>query len=72
MDEFEDRLLTCEDCGAQFLFSAKEQAYYRERGFQHPPKRCRQCREARRMAREGQAGRPGATIGRLPAGLGRA
>jgi CxxC-x17-CxxC domain-containing protein len=57
MEEFEDRLLTCEDCGAQFVFSAKEQAYYKEKGFAHPPKRCRQCRQARKASREAGSGR---------------
>ena len=59
MDEFEDRLLSCEDCGAQFIFSAKDQAYYKEKGFAHPPKRCRACRQARKASRDGDGGRPG-------------
>ncbi len=37
--------LTCSDCGQEFIFSAKDQAYYSERGFSNDPKRCRNCRE---------------------------
>jgi len=43
----QDKSLTCSDCGAEFVFTAKDQAYYSERGFV-APKRCRNCRDARK------------------------
>jgi CxxC-x17-CxxC domain-containing protein len=52
-----DQNLTCVDCGAEFAFSASEQAFYAERGFS-APKRCKPCRAAAK-ARAGGGGAPG-------------
>ena len=52
-----EQRLTCADCGREFAFSAEEQAFFREKGF-NPPKRCRECRQARKEQREG-GGRKG-------------
>ncbi len=46
--EFQDKVLVCRDCGKEFLFSAGEQAFYAEKGFQNEPTRCRNCRTARK------------------------
>jgi len=46
--EFADRRITCATCGTSFLFSAGEQAFYRDRGFRNEPKRCKACK-ARRL-----------------------
>src|SRR5512144_2717831 len=43
-----DKVLKCRDCGEDFVFTAGEQAFYKERGFQHEPTRCRSCREKRK------------------------
>ncbi len=51
----EDKSITCVDCGEEFLFTASEQAFYRERGLTNEPTRCRTCRE-RRMARRAPSG----------------
>ena len=48
---YEDKTLTCRDCGAQFVFTAGEQAFYAERGFQNEPTRCKACRDARKATR---------------------
>ncbi|MBI4512034.1 MAG: zinc-ribbon domain containing protein [Deltaproteobacteria bacterium] len=56
--EFQDRQLTCIDCGESFLFSAGEQEFYAKKGFKEEPKRCRPCREARKVKR-GPAGSSG-------------
>ena len=48
---YEDKTLVCRDCGAEFVFSAGEQAFYAEKGFQNEPTRCRDCRQARKNAR---------------------
>lgn len=39
--------LKCQDCGAEFEFSERDQKFYEEQGYV-PPKRCRYCREARK------------------------
>ena len=48
--EFEDRTLVCEDCGEEWVFSADEQQFFNERGYQ-TPKRCKPCRQKRKMSR---------------------
>ena len=42
------RELVCEDCGAEFIFTAGEQEFYAEKGLVNKPKRCPDCRKARR------------------------
>ena len=37
---FEEKTLTCVDCGADFTFSAEEQEFYQSKGFENEPKRC--------------------------------
>lgn len=46
-----DRTLTCVDCGAQFVHSADDQAFYEQKGFASDPKRCPSCRASRRAMR---------------------
>lgn len=48
---FEDKTLTCKECGNEFVFSASEQEFYAEKGFQNEPARCPSCRAARRQQR---------------------
>jgi len=43
-----DKTLICKDCGAEFIFTEGEQAFYREKGFENEPKRCLACRRARK------------------------
>ena len=45
---FQDKTLTCRDCGAEFVFSASEQQFFADKGFQNEPSRCPSCRAARR------------------------
>ena len=47
---FEDKVLVCRECGAEFVFSASEQQFYADKGFQNEPGRCPSCRAARRQA----------------------
>ncbi|MGI6173341.1 MAG: zinc-ribbon domain containing protein [Christensenellales bacterium] len=51
---FEDKTLVCRECGAEFVFSASEQQFYADKGFQNEPGRCPACRAARRQ-QSGQA-----------------
>jgi len=52
---FEDKYLACKDCGNEFLFSASEQEFYAEKGFQNEPGRCPSCRRARKQQRHGSS-----------------
>lgn len=47
---YEDKTLVCKECGQEFVFSAGEQQFYAERGFQNEPQRCKACRDAKRKA----------------------
>ena len=42
----EDKYIVCKDCGRVFLFSAKSQNHFQNKGWE-PPKRCKCCREFR-------------------------
>ena len=48
---YQDKTLVCKDCGAEFVFTAGEQEFYAEKGFQNEPTRCKSCRNARKAAR---------------------
>ena len=54
---YEDKTLACKDCGAEFVFTAGEQEFYAEKGFQNEPTRCKACRDARKASRHA-AGAP--------------
>lgn len=45
---YEDKTLTCKDCGQPFTFSADDQSFHAMKGFTNEPKRCTSCRGARR------------------------
>lgn len=53
---FADKVLTCKDCGAEFVFSASEQEFYAEKGFTNEPGRCPSCRAARKAQTRNNAG----------------
>ena len=50
---FEDKTLKCKECGAEFVFTAGEQEFYAEKGFQNEPQRCKACRDARKNSARG-------------------
>ena len=54
---FQDRNLTCRDCGRDFVFSASEQEFFAEREFTNDPSRCPECRAARKQNRGNGRGR---------------
>lgn len=56
---FEDKTLTCQDCGQDFTFSAEDQEYFEQKGYVNLPKRCPTCREARRAERSAGGGSRG-------------
>ena len=47
---FEDKTLTCVDCGQTFVFTGGEQEFFAQKGFQNEPKRCKGCKAANRSA----------------------
>jgi hypothetical protein len=49
----EDKTLKCVDCGKDFVFTAREQEFYAQKGFSEP-KRCKECREAKKAAKQNQ------------------
>lgn len=53
---YTDQLITCVDCGQQFTFTAGEQEFYAQKGFQNKPSRCPDCRAARKAAKGGGGG----------------
>jgi len=42
-EEFENKTLTCRQCGKEFVFTSGEQEFYELKGF-NPPSRCSECR----------------------------
>ncbi|MCR5040941.1 MAG: zinc-ribbon domain containing protein [Clostridia bacterium] len=50
---YEDKTLICKDCGKEFIFTAGEQEFYAEKGFENEPQRCRDCRTKRKQSARG-------------------
>lgn len=48
MPEYKDETIVCSDCGNEFIFTARDQAFYAEKGFTNKPKRCKACRDKRK------------------------
>ena len=48
---FNDRELTCRDCGSSFVFTSGEQEFYATKGLQHDPVRCPSCRQRCKLLR---------------------
>jgi CxxC-x17-CxxC domain-containing protein len=45
--EFQDKVLQCVDCGADFVFTAGEQLFFHDKQFKNEPKRCKACKSKR-------------------------
>ena len=50
---YQDETLVCRDCNNEFVFSASEQQFFADKGFQNKPSRCAACRAARRAQNGG-------------------
>jgi CxxC-x17-CxxC domain-containing protein len=48
---YQDKSLTCADCGCTFSFSAEDQEFFKSKGYLNEPKRCPSCRQARKADR---------------------
>ena len=53
--QFEDRTITCLDCGGSFPFTAEDQEFFAKKGYSEP-KRCPSCRAARKSEGGGRQG----------------
>lgn len=49
--ELKDIEIVCKDCGEKFMFTVREQEFYKEKGFENQPVRCKACRDKRKAAR---------------------
>lgn len=67
---YTDQVLTCADCGIDFVFSASEQEFFAQKGFTSAPKRCASCRAQRRATGGGGNGGYGASSGSYSGGGG--
>jgi CxxC-x17-CxxC domain-containing protein len=59
--EFQDKVLTCIDCGADFIFTAGEQLFFRDKQFKNEPKRCKACK-AKKASGFGRSPAPASKI----------
>ncbi|MDN5361269.1 MAG: hypothetical protein PWP70_316 [Moorella sp. (in: firmicutes)] len=50
---YQDKTLTCKECGAEFVFTAGQQEFFAEKGFTNEPSRCPDCRAARKQRMNG-------------------
>lgn len=49
----QDKTIPCVDCGKPFVFTIKDQDFFKQQGF-YEPRRCKPCREARKKLKESQ------------------
>ena len=45
ISEFADQPIRCVDCHGEFVWTAGEQLFYRDKCLQNPPKRCKPCKK---------------------------
>ncbi len=45
--ELQDTNISCVDCGEDFVWTVGEQIFFRDKGLQNPPKRCKACKQAK-------------------------
>jgi CxxC-x17-CxxC domain-containing protein len=57
--DFVDRILTCSDCGGEFIFTAGEQLFFLDKQFKNDPKRCKPCKSRRGAQAAGAANNGG-------------
>lgn len=47
-EELKDITIVCKDCGEEFTFTVGEQQFYKEKGLENNPVRCKACRDKKR------------------------
>ncbi len=50
--EFGDTAIPCIDCKEDFIWTAGEQAFFRDKDLKNPPKRCKECKKAKNLRLE--------------------
>lgn len=45
--------MVCRDCGKDFVWTAGEQEFYKQKGFDNKPSRCPDCRKQKKMQNGG-------------------
>ena len=45
--DFQDRQITCVDCGEYFTWTVGEQVFFHDKGLKNEPKRCKPCKQAK-------------------------
>ena len=45
--DLKDTDISCIDCGNDFVWTIGEQMFFRDKGLQNPPKRCKECKQAK-------------------------
>lgn len=45
--EFVEQTILCIDCNKNFIWTIGEQSFFRDKGLQNPPKRCKDCKQAK-------------------------
>lgn len=50
--QFQDKQMVCKDCGKEFVWTAGEQAFFAQKGFQNAPTRCPEDRRANKAQRQ--------------------
>ena len=63
---YDDKQITCSDCGTAFTFSAGEQEQFASRGYTNEPKRCPTCRAAKKQSMSGSSGSGSRNYGSAP------
>ena len=46
-NELPDVVIICINCEQDFIWTTGEQQFYRDKGLQNPPKRCKPCKQAK-------------------------
>ena len=49
---FTDMPIPCIDCKELFIWTAGEQAFFRDKELKNPPKRCKECKKAKNLRLE--------------------
>ena len=45
--ELAETQIVCIDCHKNFVWTVGEQVFFRDKGLQNPPKRCKECKQAK-------------------------
>jgi len=51
--DFQDQKMVCRDCGNEFTWTAGEQEFYKQKGFDNKPSRCPDCRKKKKFEKAG-------------------